>query len=248
MECTTKKVIHSPRLFCPTCDRYYSLFSLKHICNPVLPCDRSNQTPKYVEEYLHDIPQKILDTTPVADCDDCVNKRRESVKVTETTCPMCDYTGWYDSHESPFCPACLAVMTHESAPKTAKLSRRIIQTPASDRPTAKDDVFVFASATISDPHGEPTQDTFCSEITLRGCIPEEILAGDWFTRYMRTTAVFGESNEDFYRRASQRIECFLFGLGEKYTMNWRLDNGSEKLWLMYILHNYGSDKTFHPKL
>lgn len=118
-KCSSASTIIEHDIHCGTCDKYYVVASVKHICNKEMRCTR-----RYDPPTLTNITVRCVDPDAVYSqktCLDCIERERAANAPTYNKCAGCGYQGWYKpAPGTGHCPGCAsAVDAPEVVPDVA---------------------------------------------------------------------------------------------------------------------------------
>ncbi len=238
LQCTTIENLSKDRIHCVCCNRDYAIYSLKHICNPVLPCS----TPKkvcYEERYLPDINETETDII----CEKCEFANIILIQPRLCKCPQCEYEGRYVHDETKLCPACKVVVSDKAVPKLIPTIQTAIQTIEK----------VEASKTHITLYPELTKDTNPGEfgclekIRIRAMTPNEFLSDEWFTcnnfeyDIEKVCLSRGRLYGDIVEHATHELVAYIERLNETHYIKWNFtySNPFDREWLQRLCRKYG---------
>lgn len=268
IDCSLIESIAKDRVHCPTCQRDYRIFMIKHVCNPLVPCSKKVR-PKYEERYL-DSPltqQEGSDAGVIQqvihECDECETKRKKLTEPRKGTCPECEYSGWYVYDETKLCPVCknqkserervaLELVTLSSARKREAEVFRYVP------PKEQLDLYLRTSSGES---GQPPH--FCRPFyfMVHGYTQDSIYQknpDDWVVKKweefdpsaqrpakLLILEELEQQRTEFYTKSMKSLSEFLKEIQEKYEFRWQIAPSSPiKIWLLHLYNNYGpEDKT-----
>jgi hypothetical protein len=228
LRCVEEESLNKDKIHCPTCERYYSIWAIKHICNVLAPCSIIPK-PVYEERYLNavadsDDSEKILSII----CEKCEHEHINKFTARKCQCPKCDFVGWYVHDETMICPACKEAPTKKKKVPTCMLA---------DATDSTVDSITLQPATayveFSTPDNGVMTQTDHIEIRIRVLPDADLLQPAWF---LENTFTCGGSA---VAAIMERLAEYVKKLQTKYTLKWQFDKmlGRERMQCIY--HNFG---------
>lgn len=244
LECKTIESVAKTNIHCPTCQRYFSIILIKHICNPIVPCGRSAKTrPRYEERYLEGEISNLEDVVE-STCEECENSRK---KARKATCPECEYTGWYICDDSDLCPVCKAKKEQPPAEPVRRKPRARQDTAVSTLPVPKPQIDLYLSMDADNIYLEGVGE--CRSICIFSCTQESIIIDNCTVQDWSSGFYEDRNPPQFYIDMMQSLSEFLAKLQETYDFRWQIAPGSiSKLWLLHLYAKYGPENKTPLKL
>lgn len=133
LQCESRRRLAKARIACPECWRDYSLYTVHHVCNPIVKCGLQGQVFR-MEEYIPLDPGTPVECRAL--CDECVAAKRKLTEPRKGECPTCKYEGRYVySDDDPRCAACKTATLNEPRVSCETVSAGDpIVTPARPKP------------------------------------------------------------------------------------------------------------------
>lgn len=236
LQCTTIENLSKDRIHCVCCSRDYAIYSLKHICNPVLPCNAPKKT-CYEERYLPD----IKDTESDIICEKCEFATILLKQPRLCKCPKCEYEGRYVHDETKLCPACKVVGL--DTPKRVPTVKAAETVHIEQIDVPKVHITLYPVLT----KGAPGEFGCLEEIKIRAMSPDELLSDEWFINNNFEYNIghkshgHGDNYEDCCANATRELANYIARLNKTHYIKWNFaySNPFDREWLQRLYHKYG---------
>ncbi len=237
LKCTDTEKIKVPEIYCPACNRVYAIYKIKHTCNELAKCDAKHIRSE--ERYIDvEIADNVFDYQRRCLCDSCTRKQARATRQRSTTCPECEYVGYYvHVDDTKRCPACIA----NEVNTVANVDDKKIPLEAADVSNTEQipqaqlipmTLYITSEVPMGTGRMEPGQ-----FIQILGVTEESITTPVWFVFRF-------EHNNPETSECMEALSNDLRILATKHTCHWNETHSLKFQWLKYTYHLHTDEKRY----
>lgn len=229
LKCHESETIEKDDLHCTLCQRIYSLYMIHHTCNMLARC--STPSVYYTEKYKKYNDNRVRVFVQII-CDECKEKAKKKSILKVSTCPKCNYTGYYKHSGNKICLACSAQNTepkpiHESV--EPEPIREVVEPKLEPKLEPKPAIrylILYYNLSITGLHPQTGE---CTRIEIIGADERSFSSEQW--------AVV-EFSADMSEETMKLLSEFIQKTKMSYEITWDKTSAIQWNWLKYLCKKY----------
>ena len=261
LPCSNVITIHQDNLYCNNCKHGYVIYQQEHTCNDILvKCGMEHIS--LIEKYI--LPVDFIEHDyDTINCNKCAKKIKKESAPKLTTCPECEYRGYYKHNGDKLCLVCVS----KNNTPIIDVNNDVIDVNI-DVTNVNTDAIIDVNV-VNSPHATKLNMKIFFDIDTTGYIPGDgkcisinifgvPLNGtnipQWdkdvkkISLIMDVNGIANDIANDNYqqwiKKSMHELSAFMYNISNQYNFKWNETSSIKFEWLKYLYNTYGHDDRF----
>lgn len=236
LPCSNIITIHQDNLHCDNCERGYVIYQQEHTCNdPLIKCGADHIS--LIEKYT--TIETPLDNINILNCNKCKEKLKKESAPKLTTCPSCQYRGYYKHNGNKLCLVCVKPVESITPTKYIEENLIMVVDPVKHKKNMK--LFLNVDDGGYIPGNERVEAGFYIKINIYGVgVDAGILL--WNNEIKKMVFIFNnDTTVSQFQSSMCELSAFIHEISQEYYFNWNETSSIKFEWLKYLYNTYGRE-------